>query len=104
MKGVLAGAIVLTQPIVTAFVDEDRAQPTTTDQPVRIGAPPMPRSGVSQADARQIAQTVRKRAQARCSGPASASTAPSSCSGATRGRTRCRRWSWRPSTTTWWPG
>ena len=60
MKGTLAGAIVLTQPIVTAFVDEDRAQPTATDQPVRIGAPPMPRSGVSQADARQIAQTVRE--------------------------------------------
>ncbi len=59
MKGSLAGAIVLTQPVVTAFVDQDRAQPTASDQPVRIGAPPMPRSGVSQADARQIAQTLR---------------------------------------------
>jgi len=60
MKGTLTGAIVLTQPVVTAFVDQDRAQPTATDEPVRIAAPPMPRSGVSQADARQIAQTVRE--------------------------------------------
>lgn len=60
MKDKLAGAIVLTQPVVTEFVREDRAQPTASDQPVRIGAPPMPRSSVSQADARQISQTLRE--------------------------------------------
>ena len=60
MKDKLAGAIVLTQPVVTEFVREDRAQPTASDQPVRIGAPPMPRPGVSQADARAIAQSLRE--------------------------------------------
>lgn len=60
MKGRLAGAIVLSQPLVTTFVREDRAQPTTSDSPVRIGAPAMPRQGSqNQADARQIAQLVR---------------------------------------------
>jgi hypothetical protein len=39
------GAIVLTQPVQTAFVREDRLQPSTSDVPVRIGAPPMPRTG-----------------------------------------------------------
>jgi carboxypeptidase Q len=61
MKGKLTGAIVLSQPIVTAFVREDRVQPATSDTPVRIGAPPMPRQGtLNLADARQIAQTVRE--------------------------------------------
>jgi hypothetical protein len=60
LKDKLPRAIVLTQPMVTAFVREDRQQPTASDQSVRIGAPPMPRQGnVSQADARQIAQTLR---------------------------------------------
>ena len=45
MKGSLAGAIVLTQPVQTAFVREDRPQPTESEAPVRIGAPRMPRSG-----------------------------------------------------------
>lgn len=45
MQATLAGAIVLTQPVQNGFVREDRAQPTDSDQPVRIGAPPMPRSG-----------------------------------------------------------
>lgn len=45
MRGTLAGAIVLTQPVQTGFVREDRAQPTASDTPVRIGAPPMPRAG-----------------------------------------------------------
>ena len=45
MKDALAGAIVLTQPVQAAFVRADRKQPTTSDAPVRIGAPPMPRSG-----------------------------------------------------------
>jgi carboxypeptidase Q len=61
MRATLAGAIVLTQPVVTAFVREDRLQPTASDTPVRIGAPPMPRSGSgTQADARQIAEALRE--------------------------------------------
>jgi hypothetical protein len=60
LKDKLAGAIVLSQPIVTGFVREDRAQPTLSDTPVRIGAPAMPRQGtMNQVDARQIGQTVR---------------------------------------------
>jgi hypothetical protein len=56
----LPGAIVLAQPLVTGFVREDRQQPTTSETPVRIGAPPMPRQGaVNQADARQINEIVR---------------------------------------------
>lgn len=54
MRGSLAGAIVLAQPIQAAFVREDRPQPTDTDAPVRIGAPPMPRSS-----APNIAQALR---------------------------------------------
>ena len=61
LKDTLAGAIVLAQPIVTGFVREDRPQPSTSDTPVRIGAPPMPRQGtLQQAEARQIAQTIRE--------------------------------------------
>ena len=60
MRDKLSGAIVLTQPIVGAFVREDRLQPTTSDTPVRIGAPPMPRQGnANQADARQITEMIR---------------------------------------------
>lgn len=60
MAGSLAGAIVLSQPLVTAFVREDRLQPADSDTPVRIGMPAMPRQGsVGQADARQIAQILR---------------------------------------------
>ena len=47
MRDSLAGAIVLTQPAQTAFVREDRPQPSTSDSPVRIGAPPMPRTGAA---------------------------------------------------------
>jgi carboxypeptidase Q len=61
MKTRLAGAIVLAQPMVTSFVREDRPQPTASDAPVRIGAPPMPRQGnQNQADARQVAETLRQ--------------------------------------------
>ena len=60
MKDTLSGAIVLTQPVVSEFVREDRAQPTSSDRPVRIGAPPMPRPAVNQADARQISQALRE--------------------------------------------
>jgi carboxypeptidase Q len=47
MRSSLAGAIVLTQPVQTAFVREDRPQPSTSESPVRIGAPPMPRTGAA---------------------------------------------------------
>jgi carboxypeptidase Q len=61
MKDRLAGTIVLSQPMVTSFVRENRLQPTESDSPVRIGAPPMPRQGTqNQADARQIAQLLRE--------------------------------------------
>ena len=60
MRDRLNGAILLTQPIVASFVREDRPQPTTSDTPVRIGAPPMPRQpGANQADMRQINDIVR---------------------------------------------
>ena len=60
VKDKLSGAIVLTQPIVGAFVREDRQQPSTSEAAVRIGAPPMPRQGnANQADARQINDTLR---------------------------------------------
>lgn len=60
LAGTLAGAIVLSQPIVTAFVREDRPQPADSETPVRIGMPPMPRQGnVSQGDARKLAQVLR---------------------------------------------
>jgi hypothetical protein len=61
MKDRLRGAIVLSQPLVETFVREDRPQPTDSEQPVRIGAPPMPRQGSrSAAEARQITQIVRE--------------------------------------------
>ena len=56
MKDSLKGAIVLTQPLQTAFVRADRDQPATSDAPVRIGAPPMPPSGRTQADTRRIGE------------------------------------------------
>ena len=58
-KGSLKGAIVLTQPLQTGFVRADRDQPATSDAPVRIGAPPMPPSGRSQADQRRITEILR---------------------------------------------
>ena len=47
MGAALKGAIVLMQPVQTAFVRDDRPQPSTSDSPVRIGAPPMPRTGAA---------------------------------------------------------
>ena len=55
----LKGAIVLTQPLQTAFVRADRDQPATASAPVRIGAPPMPSSSRNQADQRRITQALR---------------------------------------------
>jgi carboxypeptidase Q len=61
LRGKLAGAIVLSQPLVTGFVREDRLQPTASDTEVPIGAPRMPRQGnQSQEDSRAIAQAVRE--------------------------------------------
>ena len=42
MKGQLKGAIVLAQPLQTTFEREDRKQPTSFDEPVRIGQPAAP--------------------------------------------------------------
>lgn len=45
MRDRLAGAIVLTQPVQTGFVREDRLQPSMSQTPVPSGAPRMPPSG-----------------------------------------------------------
>ena len=58
MRAALEGAIVLTQPLQTEFVRADRPQPSTSDAPVRIGAPPMPRADGSAADARALVQAL----------------------------------------------
>jgi hypothetical protein len=59
LKSSLAGGIVMTQPIVTTFVHEDRPQPSASGTPVRHGAPRMPaQPNPHQADARQVAQLV----------------------------------------------
>jgi carboxypeptidase Q len=47
MSATLKGAIVLTQPVQSGFVREDRPQPSMSESPVRIGAPPMPRTGAT---------------------------------------------------------
>ncbi len=54
----LKGSIVMTQPLQTEFVREDRPQPSLSETPVRIGAPPMPRTAGTPADARALAQTL----------------------------------------------
>jgi hypothetical protein len=54
MRDRLRGAIVLSQP-PAEFIREDRPQPTLSDGPVRIGAPPNPGTRPSPADARAIA-------------------------------------------------
>jgi carboxypeptidase Q len=56
----LKGAIVLTQPIQTAFVRADRAQPSATDAQVTIGAPPMPPQRRNQEEARRVNQVLRE--------------------------------------------
>jgi hypothetical protein len=58
MRPRLKGAIVLTQPEAT-FITADREQPTTSEGPVRIGAPPSPGPRQNREDARQIAQILR---------------------------------------------
>lgn len=57
MRDRLTGAIVLTQPLAT-FITEDRAQPTTANGPVRIGAPPPPGPRQTPADVRAITQIL----------------------------------------------
>jgi len=47
MGPALKSGIVLTQSVQTAFVREDRPQPSASDVPVRIGAPPMPPTGAA---------------------------------------------------------
>jgi hypothetical protein len=58
MRDSLEGAIVMTQPVQTEFVRADRPQPSMGDGPVRIGAPPMPRTGGSAADVRAITRAL----------------------------------------------
>ncbi len=58
MRDSLKGAIVMTQPLQTAFVRADRPQPSTSEAPVRIGAPPMPRTSGSVGGVRAIAQAL----------------------------------------------
>jgi hypothetical protein len=61
MRDTLSGAVVLSQPLVTNFISEDRPQPSSSEAPVRIGAPPNPQQpGPSAADMRQIGQTLRE--------------------------------------------
>ncbi|MEO5896867.1 MAG: M20/M25/M40 family metallo-hydrolase [Vicinamibacterales bacterium] len=61
MREKLRGAIVLSQPLVTSFVREDRLQPTTSDTPVTPGALAMPRQGLAGgATAQQISQLLRE--------------------------------------------
>lgn len=58
MRDRLKGAIVLLQP-EAVFITEDRPQPTTSDAPVRTGAPPSPAPRQNPAELRQILQTLR---------------------------------------------
>ena len=58
MRDRLRGAIVLSQP-QAEFLREDRPQPTLSDGPVRIGAPPNPGTRPGAADARAIARALR---------------------------------------------
>lgn len=70
MKHRLAGAIVMTQPIVTNFIREDRPQPTDHDKPVAIGQPratPAPTGGRQgggrqggQGGGQQVGQILRE--------------------------------------------
>ena len=59
MRDRLKGAIVLMQPEAT-FITADRPQPTTSEAPVRTGAPPSPVRRQDPAEARQIAETLRE--------------------------------------------
>ena len=59
------GSIVMTQPMMTSFIREDRLQPTTSDKPVPIGAPTRGRPGeAAQLSARAIAKTITDNRQA----------------------------------------
>ena len=57
MRARLRGAIVLSQT-PTEFIRADRPQPTSSDAPVKIGAPPNPGTRPSAADTRAIGLTL----------------------------------------------
>jgi carboxypeptidase Q len=57
MRETLRGAIVLVQP-EAQFLREDRPQPTATEAPVRIGAPPNPGPRADPDETRQILQLL----------------------------------------------
>jgi len=59
MKDRLKGAIVMIGP-ETQFTREDRAQPSLSDGPVRIGQPPWVTPRRNQADTRAVTQAVRE--------------------------------------------
>jgi carboxypeptidase Q len=59
LKDQLKGAIVMVSP-QTQFTREDRAQPSLSDGPVRIGQPPWVTPRGNQADTRAITQAVRE--------------------------------------------
>src|SRR5215831_8434003 len=50
----IKGSIVMAQPIMTSFIREDRPQPTTSDRPVRIGAPANPANQAARANAQAL--------------------------------------------------
>ena len=56
----LRGAIVMTAPLQTAFVRENRAQPTSTTEKVTIGAPPMPGKRRSPDETQRVSQALRE--------------------------------------------
>jgi hypothetical protein len=62
MAGRLRGAIVLTQQPQTVFTRADRAQPTTSDGPVRTGAPPRAAGelGVSTVAAPELSRLLQQ--------------------------------------------
>ena len=57
----IKGAIVMSQPIQTAFEDKDRPQPTTANGEVAIGAPRHPIDQTARANAQALTQTLRQK-------------------------------------------
>ena len=61
VKDKIKGAIVMTQPMMTNFIREDRKQPTASDTPVPIGAPTGNRGdATARANAQALAQTLNE--------------------------------------------
>src|SRR5581483_6381864 len=59
VKDKIKGAIVMTQPMMTSFIREDRKQPTAYDTPVPIGAPTGNRGdATARANAQALNRTI----------------------------------------------